>query len=493
MVSVRNLSFSYGATPIFDEVSFSVPPAYKVGIVGPNGAGKTTLLNLIADVETPNSGIVEKSGTVGYVPQEVKNDPVLDSSSSIREYLDPDNKNQDFELRIILDGLELKDIDFESSPTELSGGQKTRLALARALLAKPDVLLLDEPTNFMDVEGKKWVMNFLAHYPHTLILISHDINLLDKSIDKVVAINTHTKKVDEYKGNYSKYLKLKEEKEELTRRHAVAEEKHIKRMEKSLVTLMGYKSKKGVRQRVMLQKRIERLKEALPELPREVRSIKIQLKDPAPVGQIPIKATDIFKSYEDQSVLEGVSLVIERGEKVALVGKNGAGKSTFIKILMGLLEPDSGEIVRDDNLKVGYYSQELENIDMEKTLVEVAREESGQPDYFVRPLLAKFLFPGDKVFQRISSLSGGEKTRLSILLLVLHDYNLLILDEPTTYLDVMSQRVILESLKEYKGAMLLVSHTEEFVNEIRPNRVLLLPDNQIKHWSPELLEKVSEI
>ena len=221
MISVRDLSFSHGADLIFDGASFSVDKNQKVGLVGPNGAGKTTLLKILAKVETPDVGKLEVIGSLAWVPQEVKHNPILETSRTVREYLDAENIRGDYELRKLLDGLELSRLNLLVSPNKLSGGQKTKLALARALLAEPEILLLDEPTNYLDIQGKQWVMNFLSTYPKTLILISHDMNLLDRYIDKVLAIDTQYKKIEEYKGNYSKYLKLKAEKDALLIRHII--------------------------------------------------------------------------------------------------------------------------------------------------------------------------------------------------------------------------------------------------------------------------------
>jgi ATP-binding cassette subfamily F protein 3 len=227
-------------------------------------------------------------------------------------------------------------------------------------------------------------------------------------------------------------------------------------------------------------------------MPQELRQIKVHLPEPTRVGEIPLMGRHIFKAY-DAPVLKDVSLSLYRGERMILLGPNGVGKSTLIKILMNKLTPDSGEIVYDDNCHLGYYSQEFETFDEQKTLVEMINDQSSLPEHIIRPFLARFLFPGQKVFQKINTLSGGEKTRLAIATLLLKNYNTLILDEPTTYLDVMSQRIILEALKEYKGTMLVVSHTPEFIKELAPKRALLLPENQILPWSEELYNKISEI
>lgn len=486
MLSVRNLSFSHNLHIIFDDAEFSVVDGQKVGLIGPNGAGKSTLFKILSGEEKSFRGKIETTGSIGVVPQEVKHDPVMEAAFNIRDYLNPDGERQEYELLKMLSGVELGELDLESSPRSLSGGQKTRLALVRALLAEPDILLLDEPTNFLDTAGKNWVMGFLSNYPKTLILISHDLELLDKHIDKILMVDGHLKRIEEFKGNYTQALALRAGQEALLRKQSHVEKQTIGRLEESIRVV-------GVRQRIQLQKRVARIKEGLPDLPPEVRAIKFKLPDPAVVGALPLKAINIFKSYGDRQVLSNINLSIERGEKVALIGQNGVGKSTLIKILMGFIEADSGTVLKDPELKVGYYSQEFENLDFKKTLLETARGEVGNAESIARPILARFLFPASKVNQEVGTLSGGEKTRLSIALLLLQNYNLLILDEPTTYLDVLSQRIILQVLKDYQGAILIVSHTEEFIKELEPKRALVLPENYFDFWSEDFLKRVSEV
>lgn len=241
-------------------------------------------------------------------------------------------------------------------------------------------------------------------------------------------------------------------------------------------------SEKGARARSNVQTRIDRVTEALPQLPKEIAHIKFNLPTPIHTGERPIAAKNIGKSYDDKVILADINLSIKRGERIALEGPNGAGKSTFIKILMERISPDAGEVLKDEKLHIGYYSQEFETFDFNKTIIETVEDACDLPLSQTRPILSKFNFLRDRIYQKIGTLSGGEKTRLSIALLMLQGYNLLILDEPTTYLDLESQRVILEALKSYKGAMLFVSHTEEFVEGLKPNRILVLPENQIKYW-----------
>jgi len=492
VIQVKNLTFAH-LRPIFTDVSFTVGDDQIIGIAGPNGAGKSTLFKLLMREEHPKEGEIIIDGSVVLVPQEIKYDPILEKSLTIREYLDEHYVKDDREIISMLHGLEMNDIDLYGDPHGLSGGQKTKLAIIRALLLEPDILLLDEPTNFLDTKGKAWVSKFLSTYPKTLLLVSHDLELMDSSIDKVIAINPAKAQIEEYKGNYTQFLKLKAQHDALLTRQIVNETKHVKRMEKSLVGLMSRKSEKGVRQRVQLQKRIARIKEALPPLPKEARGIKINLPEPQQMSDIPIRITDISKSYDDKIILENLSINIQKGEKIALVGPNGVGKSTFIKTVVGTITPDSGEVIKAEKLKIGYYSQELEALDFTLNLLETISAVKGMPEEKIRAHLAAFLFTGDRVFQKVGSLSGGEKTRLSIALLLLENYNMLILDEPTTYLDVMSQRIILESIRRYTGTLLIVSHTEDFIRELHPDRALILPEQKITHWDDALLDQVSYI
>lgn len=490
MLVVSNLTFAFGESPLFEKVNFRVSHGQKVGLVGPNGAGKTTLLSLLLGRGGQSSGEIEHSGTIAYLPQEIKHDPTMEAATEVLSYVDPQSEHESHEILKLFKSLELS-VELTANPQKLSGGQKTKLALARALLSKPDILLLDEPTNFMDIAGKKWVMNFLGHYHGSVICISHDLDLMDSSIDKIIALNPVSKSVDEYTGNYTSYQKQKAEREALQKRQILVAQKHIARMEKGLKKMARANRFTGAK--IKQIHRIEKAREALPEMPSELRSIKIRLPIPANVGEIPVHVQHVSKSYGDKQVLKDVTVALHRGERIALVGPNGAGKSTFIKIIMGLLSPDSGNVVRHDALSIGYYSQEFETFNMKKSVIDVFTDATHKDDGFARAFLARYNFPGDKAFQIVETLSGGEKTRLSIACLTGQNHNLLILDEPTTYLDVMSQRIILEAIKEYQGAMIIVSHTPEFLIELAPTRAYLFPEERLLFWDPSLVSKVEEI
>ncbi|PIR98900.1 hypothetical protein COT87_02415 [Candidatus Collierbacteria bacterium CG10_big_fil_rev_8_21_14_0_10_44_9] len=485
-IRATDLSFSYGEKPLLVEASFRIEDEQKVGLVGENGTGKSTLLKLFRGEEYPDDGKLEINGTMELVPQEVKRDPILDKAVSVMEYVNPEGEIPEHKLRKLFAGLGIGEIDLESKPQNYSGGVKTKLALARALFKEPDILLLDEPTNFMDLEGKRWVMGMLAQYPKTLILISHDLSLMDKAIDRVIYINKHKHIIEEYRGNYSQYKRLQKEAEIRFKKEVVGQQKVIKKLEHAIKVI-------GVDARIVMQRRIARLKEVLPELPPEVRSIKIQLPEPARSGDILITARNIAKSYGELSVIKNLNFAIRRGEKIAMLGANGVGKSTLIKLLIGELKPDNGVVEWNPMNKLGYYSQEFENFDMEMSVLKLFEEKCHRMESFCRPFLGKFNFPSSKVHQKVGTLSGGEKTRLAIAMLCSTDANLLILDEPTTYLDIMSQRVILEALKTYKGTMIIVSHTEEFIKELKPDKVFLMPEARMDFWIENYGERIGEI
>lgn len=480
MIRATNLSFRWTDKPIFNGVNFSINDREKVGLVGVNGSGKTTLLKLISGKVQADDGCISVEGNVAFVPQEVINDEVMDSVGDVESYLNVSN-TAGYEILRILSSLGLKKLNLKDCPRVLSGGQKTRLALTRAILSKPKILLLDEPTNFLDEDGKKWVINFISNFEGTVLLISHDLELLEGKLDKILYINPQTKSIDMYGGNYQSFLKLKQEKEDLLKRRIETEQKHLKQMKSGFLKMSHFKSKKGVRIKLMIQRRIEKMEKNMPTMPPEAKKIKLILPDPIWVGEIPIYTKNLGKSFESKKVLSQVNLTIKRGEKTALLGPNGAGKSTLIKLLIGDLIGDEGEIFRDHKLKWGYYCQELSDLELNVNLMEtIKKTESGLNEGQIRSLLGRMLFVGDKIFQKVSNLSGGEKTRLSIARLLAQDFNFLILDEPTTYLDPLSQRLILESLKEYKGAMLIVSHNQEFIDELSVDQKMYLPENKIE-------------
>lgn len=493
MITVKELTFSYGSGYVFDNATFAIGNNQKVGLIGPNGAGKSTLFRLLIGREEHEQGVIQVDGTIGYVPQEVKRDPIIETAPSVIEYIDPSHAHDEFELKRLLAGLELPYLSLSAIPSDTSGGQKTKLALARALLSEPDILLLDEPTNFMDTAGKKFVMDFLSDYPKTLLVISHDLQLLDAHIEKILSINTQFHTIETYTGTYTEALKIKREADEFLKRSITSKQAHIRRMETALTKLYKFTSKKGVRARVRQQERIRREKEKLPSMPQSSKSFTLNLPALPRSGEIPLRVSGVNKSFGTNHVLHDVSVSVRRHEKMIIIGPNGTGKSTLIKIIMGLVQPDSGTVTIDAATHIGYYSQEFETMDPVKTVLETVTDQTHITEQAARGFLGRFLFTQTQAMQALRSLSGGEKTRLFVACLMAQPYNLLILDEPTTYLDPLSQRVVLEALKKYQGTLLLVSHSEDFVRELKPDKALVLADRKTVFWTDDLLDDVGTV
>lgn len=479
--------------PLFAAASFRVPKHKKAGLVGLNGAGKSTLFKLILGEEYPDEGRLVVDGATILVPQEVTRDPALEQAGTIGAYVRGESNAHDDRIRVMMDNIELSHLALDKEPRQLSGGQKTKLAILRALLREPENLLMDEPTNFLDTAGTKWVMHVLSQYKKTLLVVSHDLDLLDRQIDKIIYINKQRKTIEEYSGGYSSFLRLKTEKDAYETRQIRNQQQQLKRMKQSLVKLYRNTSDKGVRQRKQMSKRIEKLESSLPELPRDIVQMKLTLPTPAWVGEVPVWVKHVGKSYGDTSVLKDVSLTLRKGMRMALIGQNGAGKSTLIKIVMGMLTPDQGEVAVNEQAHIGLYSQEFETFDMRQSMLEMLMSETGVSEGMARGFLAKFMFRNNQVLQSIGSLSGGEKTRLSMAKLMLKNYNVLILDEPTTYLDVQSQAIIMGALQGYTGAMLVVSHTPDFLRGLKPEKAYLLPEEKEVYWEDSLATRAAEM
>jgi ATP-binding cassette subfamily F protein 3 len=486
MIQVKNITFSHAGDPLYADASFSVPKGKKAGLVGLNGAGKSTLFQLLLKTEWPEEGSIRTEGSIRLVPQEVQNDPLQQQAPTIRHYLALAKKHSDKTYAKLLANMELKHVSLEDACKQLSGGQKTKLAILHALLSEPDILLLDEPTNFLDAPGKLWVMHWLAQYKKTLMVVSHDLDLLDRSIHKVIYINKQTKNIEEYTGTYSQFKKLKADKDAQLTRYIKNQNQKITKLKKSIEILRKSNVEKVIHQRLRLEKRMETMQANLPQMPKEIVNIKLNLPKPAPIGEIALSVKHLSKAYSENVVIKDLSFSIIRGQRYALIGNNGTGKSTIIKSIMNHITPTSGTTTVDNRAKIGYYSQEFETFDMTDTLLQFVCTWTGKKEHIIRPFLARFMFGQETLKQPLRTLSGGEKTRLSIALLMAEDHNLLILDEPTTYLDTLSQRIILEALKEYQGTMLVVSHTPAFLSELKIDRAILLPEEKIVFWDNAL-------
>jgi ATP-binding cassette, subfamily F, member 3 len=530
MLQVNNLALSYGPRLVLDNVSFTVAPGEKAGLIGVNGAGKSSLLKIVARVQEADSGTVMLPRSYGYLSQDVAHDYETTSGqdASVRNFIFSStglntalDTYEELTLKIaegandaslpallqhfeqaqdsldrlgyydadaraeqLLAGLNLGGVTLDRQVSTLSGGQKTKLALARLLFQAPDLLLLDEPTNFLDVEATAWLMDFLDRYQGALLIISHDLDLLDRSINKVLRLNEFTHKLEEYKGNYSSYVKLSGDALALMERTRTQQEREITRLRKTSEKLRGYGATR-VSQRIAMDKRIATLEASKPILPQVSRRIKIDFPVRQHSGQIVLRADHLSKRYGTKEVFRNISFQVERGQRLIVVGLNGAGKTTLLRTLLGITSLDAGTVSMGDRVHMGYYAQENEGLNYANTLLSEATAVLPEDPKRVRAILGRFLFSGSRVFQQVGTLSGGEKTRLALAKMVLAGPNLLVLDEPTTHLDVLSREIIGEALGNYNGTIIAVTHDVEFVRYLQPDTLLLMPEGRTVFYKAE--------
>ncbi len=530
MLVARDLEVRAGARLLLEHASFQIAPGDKIGLVGRNGAGKTTLTKILAGEGQPEGGSVQRPGSVGYLPQDPRTgdldvlarnrilsarglDLVINRLRRAEEQMgDPDTAIRDkamnaysrAEAELIAAGgyaaeaeaaqissnLGLPDRVLGQPLRTLSGGQRRRVELSRILFSGADTLLLDEPTNHLDADSIIWLRSYLQTYPGGMVVISHDVALLDQTVTKVFHLDATRAALDVYAMNWKRYLLQRETDEKRRKR----ERKNAEKKADQLITQaakMGAKATKAVAAHNMAR-RAERLLSGLEEVRVADKVAKIRFPDPAPCGKTPLTASDLSKNYGSLEVFTGVDLAIDRGSQVVVLGLNGAGKTTLLRILAGIEEPDTGAVQFGHGLRLGYYAQEHETLDLERSVLDNMK--SAAPDLGeteVRKTLGSFLFSGDDVEKRAAVLSGGEKTRLALAILVVSSANVLLLDEPTNNLDPASRTEVLNAIKTYQGAVVLVTHDEGAVHALDPDRVLVLPDGTEDLWNPDYAELIS--
>ncbi len=520
-----------GARTLLEPTSFQIASGDRVGLVGRNGAGKTTLTKILAGEGQPSGGFVQRTGEVGYLPQDPRTgdlsilarDRILSArgldqilrrldiySAAMAEAATDDERDEamarysraeaelaaaggyaaESEAARISANLGLPDRVLGQPIATLSGGQRRRVELARILFSGAEVLLLDEPTNHLDADSIVWLRGYLAGYPGGVLVISHDTGLLDAVVNKVFHLDANRAVIDQYSLDWKKYLVQRETDEKRRRRErANAERKASRLLEQA--EKMGAKATKAVAAQNMAR-RAERLLAGTEGQRKADKVAKIRFPEPAPCGKVPLTASDLSKSYGSLEVFVGVDLAIDRGANVVVLGLNGAGKTTLLRLLAGIEEPDTGEVHPGHGLRLGYYAQEHETIDTERSVLDnMVTASPNMNDTEVRKILGSFLFTGDDVDKPARVLSGGEKTRLALAMLVVSAANVLLLDEPTNNLDPASRREVLEAIRTYAGAVVLVTHDEGAVEALQPDRVLLLPDGDEDLWSPEYAELIS--
>ena len=506
MLQLKNVNKQFADQVVLGNVDWHVRPTDRVGLCGENGAGKTTLLRLLAGKSEVDAGKVQlaRGTTVGYLPQEglehTGRDLFTEVRSALAELLSVEAEIQSLEKKIsretlqadldryselqevfrqrggytmeadigrVLKGLGFAEDDWTKHCEHFSGGWQMRIALAKLLLQKPNLLLLDEPTNHLDLPARDWLEGYLSAYPHAVILVSHDRFFLDQVVTRIVEI-WHAKLTD-YPGNYSRYLSAREERVTALREAKNRQDEEIARTE-AFINKFRFNANKAalVQSRVKQLEKIERI-----ELPPERKKIGFSFPAPPKGGRLSVCLEKVSHGYGDLAVLEDVSLAVERGERIALVGANGAGKSTMMRLLAGVEVPRTGVREEGHNMVMAYFAQDqARTLDPKLSVLEqITRAAPFDMVPQVRNLLGAFLFHGDDVHKKVAVLSGGERNRLALAILLLRPANLLLLDEPTNHLDIASKEILLQALKGYKGTMVFVSHDRYFVDTLA-NRVV---------------------
>ena len=530
VITASRLEVRAGARLLMQDVSFRVAKGDKIGLVGRNGAGKTTLTKILAGEGLPASGSVTNSGSLGYLPQDPRTgDPEVLARDRIlsargldevvqrlraaeKEMASEDAAVRDRGMRRyeaadaalhsaggyaaeaeaaqIASGLGIDERLLGQPLKTLSGGQRRRVELARIIFSGADILLLDEPTNHLDADSVVWLREFLRTFSGGLVVISHDVELLEACVNKVLHLDANRAEVDVYNMTWKNYLQQRENDEHRRKRERANAEKTAETL-LAQANKMRAKATKAKAAQSMI-KRAEKMLGGLEGERAADKVAKIKFPEPAPCGKTPLMAEGLSKSYGSLEVFTDVDLAIDKGSRVVILGLNGAGKTTMLRILAGVDKPDTGLVVPGHGLKIGYYAQEHETLDTSRTVLENMRTSAPQlTDSESRSVLGSFLFSGDDATKPAGVLSGGEKTRLALAILVVSSANVLLLDEPTNNLDPASREEVLAAIRSYKGAIILVTHDEGAVHALEPDRVLILPDGVEDLWNAGYADLVS--
>ena len=530
-MNIQNLFMSFGTQEIFRDVTVSFNDNDKVGITGVNGAGKSTLFNLILGKISPDSGkiTIKNNKVIGYLPQ-VITDEIPSDDITVFDYLltgrpikeikekqklmyeeianETDIKKVNYKLKEIakledkltyydeynaenallkiISGMNIDDKLLDLKLTSLSGGQKSKIAFARLLYSKPEIMLLDEPTNHLDLDTKEYIAEFLKKYHGLVLVISHDIEFLNEVTNKTLYVDKIYKTATLFNGNYEKYLKVKKENDLAKKR---LYDKQVKEEEKLKAIISKYirgneKKANIAKDRI---KKLEKLQSEKVILEKKNKYTRFKMKINYPSYTTPIAVKNVSFGYDEKELLyENLSFDLTRGEKLLVVGENGMGKTTLLKLIMGYLTPLSGSILISEKTQIGYYAQEHEILNSKETIVNNFKE-FNLPVYELRKVLGSFLFSGDDIYKKVEVLSPGERSRVALAKISLSGANTLILDEPTNHLDPMTQSIIADTFSDYEGTMLVVSHNLDFVDNLKIDRMLLLPSGKIVYYDREIV------
>lgn len=521
VLACNNISKSFGIDEIIKNASFHIEEREKVAIVGINGAGKTTLLRIIMGEYQADSGevIIAKDRTVGYLAQHQKisgDNTIYDELMSVKkDIIELEQKIRRLELEMhskegveleavmeaysksthqfelqngyayksevvgVLKGLGFDESDFEKKMNTLSGGQKTRVALGRLLLSKPDIIMLDEPTNHLDMNSIAWLENYLVNYDGSVIIVAHDRYFLDKVVTKVIEVERGI--VSVFSGNYSDYAAKKKQLMDAKLKEYYNQQRDIKHQEEVIAKLKSFNREKSIKRAESREKLLDKI-EVIDKPITEQETMHFKLEPAKESGNDVLSVEGLSKAFGGNRLFDNVSFEIKKGEKVALIGNNGTGKTTILKIINHIIDADAGKVKLGANVEIGYYDQEHNVLHMDKTAFdEIGDAYPDMTNTQIRNMLACFLFTGDDVFKKISDLSGGERGRVSLAKLMLSNANFLILDEPTNHLDIMSKEILESALNRYTGTVLYVSHDRYFINKTA-SRIMELSANTVTNY-----------
>jgi len=530
MLIARDLRIDVGPRILLEGASFSVQSGDRIGLVGRNGAGKTTLMKTLNGSQAPVEGTILRSGRIGYFSQESALPDLEHPDATALERILMAREIGALQRRLEEARRRLHDLtgaerdrgiarftrlheEFESkggfaaeadakrmaaalgigneelaqSVVTMSGGQRRRVELARILFAETDILLLDEPTNHLDLDAKTWLIEWLSSYRGGMLVVSHDLPLLDEAITSVLALEHG--ELEAYRGNYSHYLIERERRRVQKVRERKHQDEAIARLEENIRRFKGSTEKMAKVARAW-ETRVDRMKRELVEVQKGGKKVKVAFPQPEKSGRVPLSALGLAKSFGDNLVFVDVELAVERGERMLLIGLNGAGKTTLLRILAGVESADLGQVSLGHKASLGYYAQEHEQIVAGVSVLDHMRQVGSLTEQTLRSLLGHFLL-ADKVDQDAATLSGGEKTKLALALLVAARPNVLLLDEPTNNLDPQAKEALLDALTLYEGTVLLVSHDTDFVAELMPDRAVLMPEGEMRFFDEELLDLVA--
>ncbi|MBR3294694.1 MAG: ABC-F type ribosomal protection protein [Clostridia bacterium] len=504
LININDVSLSFGDEEILNDISLTVRDEDKIGIIGVNGAGKTTLFRLImGELECTSGNIIRRKNlNIGYVPQRVEyhsqrtayedaletfsdlihleerlnelNEQMI--ASSTMESVEAYNRAQERFVneggltyrsltRSMLLGLGLSENELDLQIEKLSGGQRTRVLIAKILLSKPDILLLDEPTNHLDIEALEWLEKYLSDYRGSILVISHDRYFLDNFVNKIFEISFTRGEL--YNGNYTKYAQLKEERDEFLRRDYAKKEREVQRIEAMIEQQKRWNTERSFITARHKEKMADRIRKTMVKPSEKEKSIRISFSEDRKSGNDVLRITGVSKKFGDTVLFRNAGFEIKRNDRAFILGRNGTGKTTLLRMILGEVEDFEGEIFIGTNVDIGYYAQGQENLPMNDTIIEAVYKNTDETQLGkIRNILALFLFTDDEVEKKVSSLSGGEKARVALAILMLSGCNLLLLDEPTNHLDMATREILENALLRYDGTILAVSHDRYFIRKL---------------------------